>query len=157
MRKNNQVFCYWMNNCGNYTCCHNCSSKTCIYRCKDNINSCKFKININKNIEKHYQYQKTTKEDNNKKDFIFNILPTIDNISEYQKIVINNIPNTIIQFSSMIKIIYKLKPNNKDNSTIYCVDLFDYCVINNIKTISAFNYIALNSKLRKIKKLLKNS
>ena len=48
MKKNNKVFCYWVNSCGKYTCCHNCLSKNCIYRCTDSLSSCKYKCEIDR-------------------------------------------------------------------------------------------------------------
>lgn len=163
MKKNNKVFCYWVNSCGKYTCCHNCLSKNCIYRCKDNLNSCKHKCEIDRAEKSRYQsFSKHNVDFNvvddkvkhNREIIETNTVPVSD-LDTYQKKTIDKIPSTLNEFSSMIKQLYKLK--KKDADTIYCIDLCKHCNINSLNTIYGVSYIDLNSKLRKIRKQLKNS
>ena len=82
MKKNNKVFCYWVNSCGKYTCCHNCLSKNCIYRCTDNLSSCKYKCEIDRS-------EKLRSQAFSKHDVDFNI---VDNKAKHsgEIIEINN-------------------------------------------------------------------
>ena len=164
MKKNNEVFCYWVNSCGKYTCCHNCLSKDCIYRCMDSLSSCKYKCERDR-AEKLYPqtFSKRNVDFNivdNKAKYngeiigINNATPVSD-LDTYQKIIIDKLPSTLDEFSSMIKQLYKLK--KKDADTIYCIDLYKHCDVNNLNTIYGVSYIDLNSKLRKIRRMIKNS
>ena len=67
MKKNNKMFCYWVNSCGKYTCCHNCLSKNCIYRCTDNLSSCKYKCEIDRS-------EKSRSQEISRHDVDFNIV-----------------------------------------------------------------------------------
>lgn len=164
MKKNNKVFCYWVNSCGKYTCCHNCLSKDCIYRCMDSLSSCKYKCERDR-AEKLYPQTFSKHNVNfnivdNKAKYngeiigINNATPVSD-LDTYQKIIIDKLPSTLDEFSSMIKQLYKLK--KKDADTIYCIDLYKHCDVNNLNTIYGVSYIDLNSKLRKIRRMIKNS
>lgn len=164
MKKNDKIFCYWVNSCGKYTCCHNCLSKDCIYRCMDSLSSCKYKCERDR-AEKLYPqtFSKHNVDFNivdNKAKYngeiieINNAAPVSD-LDTYQKIIIDKLPSTLDEFSSMIKQLYKLK--KKDADTIYCIDLYKHCDVNNLNTIYGVSYIDLNSKLRKIRRMIKNS
>ena len=162
MKKNDKMFCYWVNSCGKYTCCHNCLSKNCIYRCTDNLSSCKYKCEIDR-------AEKARSQAFSKHDVDFNIVDNkvkhnreiteinnaapVSDLDTYQKKTIDKLPSTLDEFSSMIRQLYKLK--KKDADTIYCIDLYKHCDVNNLNTIYGVSYIDLNSKLRKIRKMVK--
>lgn len=164
MKKNNKVFCYWVNSCGKYTCCHNCLSKDCIYRCMDSLSSCKYKCERDR-AEKLYPQTFSkhnvdfnivdNKAKHNGEIIGINNAASMGDLDTYQKIIIDKLPSTLDEFSSMIKQLYKLK--KKDADTIYCIDLYKHCDVNNLNTIYGVSYIDLNSKLRKIRRMIKNS
>lgn len=162
MKKNNKTFCYWVNSCGKYICCHDCLSKNCIYRCTDNLKLCKYKVDQDRS-QRAPKF--TSSEDNVKNNVIsksnsdtdlINAIGEdiqVETLSSYKKFLIDKLPTTLSEFSSMIKNLYKLKL--KDKPTIYYVELFKHSSYNNIDTLYAYSYIEMNSKLRKLRKILK--
>ena len=163
MKKNNKIFCYWVNSCGKYICCHNCLSKNCTYRCTDSLNSCKYKCETDRSETLRSQaLSKQTIDFNIVDNKVKHVRETVEinnaalvsDLDTYQKKSIDKLPSTLDEFSSMIKQLYKLK--KKDADTIYCIDLYKHCDVNNLSTIYGVSYIDLNSKLRKIRKMIKS-